>query len=128
MSTTQTAGETAKHTPEPWSFDLENIGIDNNPGFGLLADGLPLNITVHSRSLDKWPNTADCTEQATANAKRVVACVNACEGINPEAVPELLEAAERMIGFICHRLPAAMWQNEPWLQPARAALAKATQI
>ena len=27
-----------------------------------------------------------------ANAKRIVACVNACAGINPEAVPEVLEA------------------------------------
>ena len=26
------------------------------------------------------------------DAKRIVSCVNACAGINPEAVPELLEA------------------------------------
>jgi hypothetical protein len=29
-----------------------------------------------------------------ANARRIVACVNACEGINPEAVPDLLAACE----------------------------------
>lgn len=29
-----------------------------------------------------------------ANAKRLVDCWNACEGINPEAVPALLEALE----------------------------------
>ena len=28
---------------------------------------------------------------AIADAKRAVACVNACAGINPEAVPEMLE-------------------------------------
>lgn len=31
-------------------------------------------------------------DTAEANAARIVACVNACEGINPEAVKELLEA------------------------------------
>ena len=31
-----------------------------------------------------------------ANAERIVACVNACEGINPEAVPEMLEALKKI--------------------------------
>ena len=29
-----------------------------------------------------------------ADADRIVACVNACDGINPEAVPDLLAACE----------------------------------
>ena len=33
-------------------------------------------------------------EEHEANARRIVACVNACEGINPEAVPDLLAACE----------------------------------
>lgn len=32
-----------------------------------------------------------------ANAARIVACVNACAGINPEAVPDLLTAAEAIL-------------------------------
>ncbi len=32
--------------------------------------------------------------QSGPDAKRLVACWNACEGINPEAVPELLRAAK----------------------------------
>ena len=30
------------------------------------------------------------------HARRIVACVNACEGINPEAVPELVDALRRI--------------------------------
>ena len=32
--------------------------------------------------------------QRAANADRIVACVNACEGINPKAIPDLLAALE----------------------------------
>lgn len=31
-------------------------------------------------------------EAIDANAERIIACVNACQGINPEAVPDMLEA------------------------------------
>lgn len=33
-------------------------------------------------------------ETKEADAKRLVACWNACEGINPDAVPDLLEACK----------------------------------
>lgn len=36
------------------------------------------------------------------------------------AAPDLLAATSDMLGFITHNLPAAAWQNEPWLQPAVA--------
>lgn len=36
-------------------------------------------------------------QEAEANAARIVACVNACEGINPEAVPMLVEACREFI-------------------------------
>ena len=35
-------------------------------------------------------------KEAKATAVRFVACWNACEGINPEAVPELLKALQRI--------------------------------
>ena len=35
---------------------------------------------------------ANKRSEVEANARRIVACVNGCEGINPEAVPDLLEA------------------------------------
>lgn len=34
------------------------------------------------------------------NIGRAVACVNACAGINPEAVPELLAALEEFMGQV----------------------------
>lgn len=34
------------------------------------------------------------------NAQRLTACWNACDGINPEAVNELLEALRRVEGFM----------------------------
>jgi hypothetical protein len=34
------------------------------------------------------------------DACRIVACVNACDGINPEAVPDLLEACKYFISLV----------------------------
>ncbi len=33
-------------------------------------------------------------------AERIVACVNACAGINPEAIPELIEACHAIVSDI----------------------------
>ena len=38
-------------------------------------------------------------ERAEANAERIVACINACEGINPAAVPDLLAACELVLDY-----------------------------
>ena len=37
---------------------------------------------------------------AHANAARIVACVNALEGYNPDAVRDVVEAAKRALNFI----------------------------
>jgi hypothetical protein len=47
-------------------------------------DPVPDRIATMSEAKWMWPNIK-------ANANRIVACVNACEGVNPEAIPELLE-------------------------------------
>ena len=44
------------------------------------------------------PRSAHCTEYAA----RIVSCVNACEGINPDAVPEMLEALK----YVAKRMSA----------------------
>ena len=67
----------SKHTPEPWEVRGE-CGIWSEDGF--VATTNP-----HVRPF--------ATIQAT-NAARIVACVNACEGINPQAIPDLLKAAK----------------------------------
>lgn len=33
-------------------------------------------------------------------ADRIAACLNACDGINPEAVPELVKACEAMLPYV----------------------------
>ena len=38
-------------------------------------------------------------EEQEAHAHLIVDCVNACEGINPEAVPELMEALRGVLGI-----------------------------
>jgi hypothetical protein len=61
-----------------------------------------------------------------ANAARLVACWNACEGINPEAVPELLEACKALLSFAESVRPGgAVLRTDPDLPAARAAVARA---
>lgn len=85
------------HTPEPWSHytpaeqaDIRKDAklyapkgyiwrIGANPMIGLL-------FRAH-------PNDPDPRE---ADARRIVHCVNACEGINPAAVPKLLAACKHL--------------------------------
>ena len=72
----------AEHTPGPWRFWQNTDGI-------LYISG------------DEWEDIATLGfspkgvgTEAGENGERIVACVNACEGINPEAVPDLLEACQ----------------------------------
>ncbi|MES2706106.1 MAG: hypothetical protein V4726_05820 [Verrucomicrobiota bacterium] len=64
-----------EHTPEPWTQDLDYVESERGIVARASAPGL---------YPERW--------QAHANAARIVACVNACTGINPEAVPDMLAA------------------------------------
>jgi len=46
------------------------------------------------------PEDDDKSLPYKANAQRIVACVNACKGIDPEAVPDLLDALEMARQFV----------------------------
>lgn len=75
----------SKHTPEPW-------GIWTRPD----ADSLMITDNRYARHLAYMVGDGPEDE---ANAHRIVACVNGCEGIaNPSAVKDLLEAAEAIVG------------------------------
>ena len=103
----------ASHTPGPLvlgSGDLEHpyyLHVDDAPaGFKLVA--------------------CVCSPNAKPNADRLAACWNACEGINPAAVPDLLaalhsakESLKQLVTI--GRIPA----NNAGLRDVRAALAKA---
>ena len=66
-----------EHTPGPWHL----VGQD-------IRDGDEDNIVTVPYG--------DDPERAEANARRIVACVNGCKGINPEAVPDLVGALKEM--------------------------------
>ena len=84
----------SKHTPGPWTYhhepSLNRYAVRAEP-FG----------TETILSISYWSRTPIWDrERAEADASRIVSCVNSCDGINPEAVPELLKAAENAIGMM----------------------------
>ena len=72
------------YTPEPWE-------AQDAPG-----DCIPLVLSKAGNGClvaECNPSYTNAVE-AMANAERIVACVNACAGMNPEAVPHLRAAAK----------------------------------
>ena len=61
-----------KHTPGPWSID-QYRSIKTANGETLLLGGIVTPMTLGDSMREGW-----------ANARRIVACVNACEGIDTE--------------------------------------------
>jgi len=91
--------QTTRWTPGPWQtarLDLDRCRVDIETVER--GDDLP----------DQGYTIAVCYSGAKdegANARRIVACVNACEGINPEAVPEMVEVLESVNGLLATNLP-----------------------
>ncbi len=84
-----------KHTPEPWKvhhhshINREQWLSILNGTFDITHNGAANPAVV---ACSKYSAMTD--EENLANAQRIVDCVNACEGINPKAVPDLLGAAK----------------------------------
>ena len=80
-----------KHTKGPWRVDPEirtnDRGIDYINGFDIRADGYEI---VGCEGITGGPVEA-------ANAARIVACVNALEGYNPDAVRDVVEALRLLL-------------------------------
>ena len=108
-----------KHTLEPWKPDNNRRHIIGNGRdiarvFGAFEDN-----------------------EADANVSRIVACVNACQGLNPEAIPDLLAACKTIRDGACPNPehPAfgfggpvpTYWFTENHLAEVKAAIAKAEQ-
>lgn len=65
-----------KHTPEPWSIGrYDEISASTSDNFGGR-----INLVGVSTPITAGPDM----DEAKANARRIVACVNACAGINTE--------------------------------------------
>jgi hypothetical protein len=88
MTTTNHTKPATLHTPEPWEQD-------SNDFFAVTADNdglLVAETEIHDRT----------DEECSANARRIVAAVNACEGIATQAleqgvIAELLEALDYLL-------------------------------
>lgn len=74
----------SKHTPEPWTIECENSGGGTN----ISGDMIPCIAHTHevARVNSGAAHRALTSEEALANARRIVACVNACAGISTEAL------------------------------------------
>ena len=112
-----------KHTQTPWINHGQCIGTpDSKKTVAILPD---------DESPAKWGTIGgfeygDLEPDAqAANCARIVACVNACAGINPEAVPDLLTVLRAAVA----RVELANREGDPilsaWLPDAQAAIAKA---
>lgn len=102
-----------KHTPEPWMADLEDYSsvVDSD---GICVCEMP----PYTRS----PNR----EKARANAERIVACVNACRGINPEAVPLMLKTLQEAYRVLAE---SHMQNGELyWITPGETLLERLSTV
>ena len=101
-----------KHTAGPWSVSSTPISADQ-PFVSIYGgDGAGISYMTLRPS------------EVEANAARIVACVNACEGIpNPSAISEVVETAKDALRSL---LKLADPRDEAWDRAARlvAALAK----
>lgn len=81
------------HRPAPWEYTGVSIICPRSDQHLAMLCGVPMGVSV---------------EEMDANGERIVACVNACEGIDPAAVPEMLKQLKE-----AHRLleGAGFWSR-----------------
>jgi hypothetical protein len=82
-----------KHTPEPWHVGCQNDApfIINQPPRPSTDDIVDIpDVIVIAKPAEIPGNAAT----VVANAERIVACVNALAGLNPEAIKDAVEVLE----------------------------------
>jgi len=72
----------SKHSPEPWAA----VSNGEYPRRPTIIYGGPKHVAIATMDCDFVASV----ENGAANGHRIVSCVNACQSLNPEAVPELL--------------------------------------
>lgn len=127
-----------QHTPEPWEVQYEwcDCGGEYPCGHGQY----PYEIVAPNTLIPRWHNEKgtpaivtrfegdDSNETNMANARRIIAAVNACKGISTEAlesgvVAELLAACKRVETYFSGSLLSA--QEQSIVAQLRSAVAKA---
>ena len=121
------------HTKEPWEAVITEY--DKRQGTDITIQVLtPVHKNPKFICRVYGPGVlARQSEETLANARRIVSCVNACRGLNPEVVPEILEMCEALLReyISLHKL---MWNQvrnpvdeNITVVAARAALQKARE-
>ena len=87
-----------KWTPEPWrQSGNEIVGGDGTDAAFVVCKAAFGHISPAPMFSYIGQESADHQPVVDANMNRLVACVNACAGINPEAVPDLLAACKEAV-------------------------------
>lgn len=87
-----------KHTTEPWGFyQTEKTGLPPDPCPCLVIDTLGREIPSTNPVVCIISDISSLNNRDWANARRIVACVNACAGISTEKLEE--NAADPIAGI-----------------------------
>jgi hypothetical protein len=117
MTNADNTKQAAAHTPEPWHISGHSCRDYEGAEIGTGNKTVAVVLTA---------DAVEATQEERANARRIVAAVNACEGIRTEAleqaiVRQLVEALEGLYNWL-----TPDWQQSSLGNKARAAIAKAT--
>ncbi len=109
---------TSKSTPGPWIYDERAGCVAIYAGEETECLDQPPECFIAYKHGTHTGDGWEIDQQKCADFKRIVACVNGCEGVNPEAGKDLLAACKAARG------PARMDNNA--FEKLSAAIAKAT--
>lgn len=121
----------SKHTPGPWSVVYYDAGDcdfydHGGPCPSVQAPDEEDCAIIHWDGFKQkyWSSANGNQRQIEANAARIVACVNACEGLaDPSVVPELVKALEIALDQLEGR--TLKYGKQQAINVANAAIAKA---
>lgn len=108
-----------EHTPTPWAH-CEEVKYPHR------YEGHAIRSAAEEEVTEGLGSIVSPTVFGRGNAERIVACVNACEGIeNPAAIPRVIQALEELVAernlHGCHEdLPETLGLE--WAREALAAL------
>lgn len=125
------ASETPAHTPGPWVLERGAKAIMVHAGRVPTVPQQPVAwVYLNQRIGGLSDGVSD--EEARANARRIVAAVNACEGLSTAAleagaIGSLLEAVQTAIGLIDYAGDAGIgFRNDDWQRELNECLAALT--
>lgn len=109
-----------KHTAEPWRAGKDGQSIICDTKIGKWRED--------NEHLAHYGGYVVAETVTPSNRDRIIACVNPCAGINPEAVPDLLSALRRLVSDV--KQLEGYWTEGTGnlISDAEAALAKAKPL